>query len=455
MIKPVIVLVGKLGHGKTHLLNKLTGQNFPSNIGAMSCTQVMQYGYSRKNGILVIDTPGFCASDDVAAHIAAQKLALEGTKLSGVYVVVKYGRADEIAEMVEKVMNFIGDDDLRIIVTWSDTVCNEKGYDAQAMKRTMANLLSVPVSHIIIVGKRTSSEIIETFIQTTLHEAREYTISAEQITIISSLCAGARRFNKRIEEVYAKVSASSVACRDLMQYERSIETDTAIVTIQNVTTKMVQDAKDSIFRDAEALPTEQQNLIYGKAGLALSLRLKTFMDTSNKLLSWDVTNPSDPRNTYKRCNYCGAIFNKTEGCDGETICGAVPSKVKNPRALLTAEFAPYETGWVVQYNWSGLLTTVKCVMERLQQFFLQGRQTLSSGIIHTKCENSVIESGCGASIAWNTMLPVDEELVKTLGEIEIEPIGCFERCSKSSFDDSLRKHEATNKRVLEKALTRN
>jgi len=47
----------------------------------------------------------------------AQKLALEGTPLSGVYIVVKYGHADEIAELVTKIMSFIGNDDIHIIVT--------------------------------------------------------------------------------------------------------------------------------------------------------------------------------------------------------------------------------------------------------------------------------------------------------------------------------------------------
>ena len=116
---------------------------------------------------------------------------------------------------------------------------------------------------------------------------------------------------------------------------------------------MVQAAKNKIFHEAEnqGLSEEQKNLIYGKAGLALSLRLKSFMEATNTRLSWNVTDLGDPRNQYKQCPNCNAIFNKTEGCNGTTTCGAVPGDTKRPRSKLIAEFKAVEKGWIVQY-WS-------------------------------------------------------------------------------------------------------
>ena len=176
MITPptVVALVGKLGHGKTLLLNKVAGTSFLSNMGARSCTRTLQFGYSRQNRITVVDTPGFCASDDVAAHIAAQKLALEGTALSGIYHVVKYGRSDEIAELLSKTMNFIGSDDIRIIITYGDTVRDQEGYNPNALKADLSSMLDVPVNHIVIVGRDTMGQTVENFIASTLHEPREF-----------------------------------------------------------------------------------------------------------------------------------------------------------------------------------------------------------------------------------------------------------------------------------------
>jgi len=212
----VVVLVGKLGHGKTFLLNKLTGTRHPSSMGARSCTQTLQTGYSQRyKEIMIVDTPGFGSSDDIAAHIAAQKLALEGTALSGVYIVAKYARADEIAEFVSTIMSFLGDDDVRVIVTWADTAREEIGYDPQGTRVVLSQLLGINIANIVVVEKQTEEAYISNFIKSTVHRPRYFNISDEQVARISSLCITTRKFNKAIEEVYAKIAAASKACADV------------------------------------------------------------------------------------------------------------------------------------------------------------------------------------------------------------------------------------------------
>ncbi len=259
----------------------------------------------------------------------AQKLALEGTPLSGVYIVVKYGHADEIAELVTKIMSFIGNDDICIIVTWADIASKETRYNPNKTRMHLSQLLDVKIENIVVVGKDTSKESILSFIKSTLHNLRSFNITEEQVASISLLCISTQKINKAIDEVYAKIAAVSKACTELKALERTFSSDTAIVTIQQATSEMVKVSKERIFNKAYKMDLldEQQNLIYRKAGFALSLHLKIFIESSNKFLSWDVTNMSDSHSVYKRCNFCGAIFNKTEGCDGATICGQVPRSI--------------------------------------------------------------------------------------------------------------------------------
>lgn len=321
---PNVVLLGKLGHGKTYLLNKLTGGNFPSTSASMSCTRQLQFGRTRQHGIVVIDTPGFFASEDVAGHIAAQKLALEGVRLSGVIIVVKFGRVDEIAEAADKVMNFVGSEDIRLIVTHADVASGETGYNPDDVKLKLSKLLDVSASNIMVVGKQTPSASIESFVQSTLHEPREFHVNDEQVAMNSNLCTCARSFNKRINEVYSKITAASQDCERLASQGKTFESDAAILVLQKATADMVGVSKEAIFREVDdnGLAEDFQNVIYGKAGLSLSLALKNFIDASNKFLSWNITDINDVRNQYKKCNHCGAVFNKTEGCDGQTTCGA-------------------------------------------------------------------------------------------------------------------------------------
>ena len=51
-----------------------------------------------------------------------------------------------------------------------------------------------------------------------------------------------------------------------------------------------------------------QNLVYGRVGLSLVCELELFMKVTNELLSWDVTDANDPRNQYRQCPHCDAVF---------------------------------------------------------------------------------------------------------------------------------------------------
>ena len=251
--------------------------------------------------------------------------------------------------------------------------------------------------------------------------------------------------------MYAKIAAASKACVDITKQGKMYETDTTITLIQHSTSTMVQASKEQIFRDVSDYPEEQQNLVYGKAGLALSLRLKTFVDATNVLLTWGVTDWLDSRNLYKKCNYCGAIFNKTEGCDGATVCGAVPKDTKKPRPKLIAEFSANERGWVIQYFWDGKEIQVQYVLEKLRSYM---QPTAWGGKHeHVKRRGAVFKSGCGARISWDTMLPIGPELVASLGHVELQQPSLIEEKSKESFEDRLRAHEIYNKRILDAALS--
>jgi predicted GTPase len=449
----IIALVGKVGHGKTLLLNKLTGKRFPSNMGARSCTRTLQFGYTPQNDILVVDTPGFYASEDVAAHIAAQKLALEEQKLSGIFVVLKYARADELAETMNNIMNFIGDGELRIIVTHDDVARGQPGYDPAGTKTRLSEMLDISAENMIVVGKDTHVETLEAFIQSTLHTPKEFKISEEQVASISSLCMGARKFNKAIDEVYAKIAAASRACEESTKSGKSYQADVVIGTVQKYTTDMVQDSKQQIFQDIEdqKLTEQQCNLVYGKAGLALSLRLKAFIDATNRYLSWDVTDPQDLRNVYRKCPFCGAVFNKISGCDGNTICGAVPNSLWRPRPTLLTEFQTCERGWFVQYIWDGtVMSSLQAVLQMIGMIPVVSRGNGSGN--HTKRSTAVFESGCGATVCWSTMLPVDPDLLQNLAHVELQHAELHERASKANFVQRLLQHEVSNKRIFGAAL---
>jgi GTPase SAR1 family protein len=281
-----IVLVGKVGHGKTYLINKICDTNYESGMTARSCTRSIQYGKTRQYGINVLDTPGFCSSLDMAAHISRIKFALEETKLFGVYVVVKYGRDDEMCNTINMVMDFVGTDDVRIIITHVDSLENELEDDVREskdLKSRLHDLLDVPVNDIILVGKSTSSEIILQFIYLTLHSPIHLQVTEEQFAYASTFCVGARKYQRYIDVICSKLRAALDACKFISKWKRSNSTYVALYYVYTATQEMMTHDWAYIEKTAsEEITLEEQFILQGKYEIAVTPMNREFHDLVSK-----------------------------------------------------------------------------------------------------------------------------------------------------------------------------
>lgn len=455
MVSQYVALIGKVGHGKSSMMNKVCGTRFPVGMGAKSVTAHVQDGWVNDK-LAVIDTPGFFSSTDVAGHVAAQKVALEGVPLSGIFLVVKYGRADEIAELANTIMNLIGCDDIRIAITHEDVAACQPGFDALELRRTLSMTLDIPEKQIFSFGKATAKASVVSFITSNLHEPLNFKLSGAQVGQAAALGVGSRKLNKPINAIYAKIKAAEVACRDAQASERGYISDYLITTAQNATTLMVQEAKRNLFEALDDFTEEQQHLMYGKAGVGLSIHLKAFIETTNNLLSYDVTDTSNPNNICKKCNYCGAVWIKTEGCDGKTICGAVPSAVTSPSVFLQPEFVEVNGEWTLFF--SNGCQFIRRSASATWNWFMSSNPFQKSptnnkgaGTNHVKRDDANIESGCGQPITWSTMLPVPPEELVVMKNVDLMKDMSFpEESAKVRFENKVREKELENKAILMK-----
>ncbi|CAB3991710.1 Hypothetical predicted protein [Paramuricea clavata] len=87
----------------------------------------------------------------------------------------------------------------------------------------------------------------------------------------------------------------------------------------------------------------------------------------------------------RKCPHCGLIWTRVEGCDGSTECGRQPSSVNDIRDSSFAVLATFAFSWV-----GNKLNIAK------------------SGDKSVKSEKSTKPNkGCGKSITWREMPPVD------------------------------------------------
>jgi GTP-binding protein EngB required for normal cell division len=262
-----IILLGKVGHGKTHLFNKLCGRSQRSTMIAGTCTREIFDGRSLVWKMRVIDTPGFFGTSNVAeTHIQAHRQVIESNDLTGLYLVVKCGAPGDMAECINHLMNFVGSDDVRLIVTHMDVVYpRQTQADVESMILSLSNLVGVSRSRIIGVRKDTNALAIEHFIFRNCHLPRRIRIDEEQLHYATYLTVGARRFNTDIRIAKEKLEAAS-------QIVRLLTTHFGSDLLLAVKTRAVRDEMarfvEGVLRDieckAEDMPPEVQTALRAK-----------------------------------------------------------------------------------------------------------------------------------------------------------------------------------------------
>ena len=120
-----IVLFGSVGNGKTLLLNKACGVNYLTADNGYSCTRYVQFDYSLKYDMVIIDFPGLNAVQDIIGHLRVQKTALSTIPVRMICFVIKYSpRNDdferELGQMLSIFNNYIKN--VTIIITKSENI---------------------------------------------------------------------------------------------------------------------------------------------------------------------------------------------------------------------------------------------------------------------------------------------------------------------------------------------
>mmetsp|Transcript_23011 Transcript_23011/g.35226 ORF Transcript_23011/g.35226 Transcript_23011/m.35226 type:complete len:387 (+) Transcript_23011:1-1161(+) len=318
-------------------------------------------------------------------------------------------------------------------------------------------MVDIPIEHIAVVGISTTAKQLDDFLRSTLHAPKTFSVKAEQTSLLASIGMRNNKALRMLKIVYARLDAALRKCQEIAQREeRSYRIDVLITAVQRSISNLVQNRKKEIFQEAMNLSPDAQNLVYGKAGLGLSLALQRFIESTNSLLSWDVTDASDPRNVYKKCE-CGAIYNKVEGCDDDTTCGAVPTFGDSRRGATRSVWLDLEEnddgGLNFYFGWNGSRLGFDSLWTQLSSIDSDQPRTNNGERNHIKRSNAMFESGCGATISWRTMTPLSKEEVAELGAIETIPEVGVEKEHGMRFQDFIEKKEEENVAILKTAIS--
>jgi 50S ribosome-binding GTPase len=407
-----IVLIGKLGHGKTQLLNKVCGTTFSSVMCAESCTRTNQIATTIRYGIRVIDTPGFGSSDDTDSHIQAQRAAIEGIRISGIYLVVKYSSSGDMAECLNHLMDFVGVDDVRIIVTHADCADRSQGFDEQEIASDLSKRLDVEDRHIRLVGKDTDAPTIEDFLYQTLHKPRQFKIDSEQLAYATSLTVGARQFNNDIDQAEGKLVVAEVVLKQLLNTARDAgrraNVNLAIEATLSAVKHMVDATRDDVEKRSKELTPEQGRIVEGKIHTVLMVGLRELSEKVDRLSRQGM----EPANKKKRKKRKKPSY-----------------QYGNQKPTLTGAFVREDSTstWSIQFRWKGSKISLGDFLAREieSESLPEGNPRLKSKVLGRCCgwaKNSKQVQGCESS---RTMPPGDDARTSQLSGVPAHSVPLF------------------------------
>jgi 50S ribosome-binding GTPase len=255
-----VVLLGRVGHGKTHLFNKLCGTSHLSAMTASSCTRGVVEACTLRRKVKVVDTPGFGSSDATDSHVEAQRRAIESHDLSGIILVVKYGSPSDMANGLNHIMDFVGTDNVAIIVTHAECVLQkEQPIDDILIRATLSRLLGVGSWKILLVGKDTNSSRVEEFIFSRLEPPKRIQIDHVQLRFASTHAVGARRFKLDIERANLKTNVALQSCQALLaSFDDDMAVRNLVMRVRDETAQHVDEILRRLTLESKALSPEVQ-----------------------------------------------------------------------------------------------------------------------------------------------------------------------------------------------------
>mmetsp|Transcript_24787 Transcript_24787/g.68591 ORF Transcript_24787/g.68591 Transcript_24787/m.68591 type:complete len:465 (-) Transcript_24787:129-1523(-) len=389
MVERHVILLGKVGHGKSSVANKLCGESFESNMSAGSCTRGINIGTSLTHKFGVIDTPGFFASDNAAEHAAVQKEAMELTELSAILLIVKIGRADEMAQTLNQLMDFCGDDDdVCVIVTFADTVKDNSesaALDINAIRKRLSQLLEIDMSQITFIGKETPRLEIEDFIHKNMFPPRLFPVSDVQVASLASQSVGAVRYDNDIRSIQELIKAAKLFCDQtaalLPKNEDSfVEVRNALVrSTREETLRLAnQQIKEVCARAEQELSTlEQEQELKSRVSREVSKRLEAFEAEYSETKSPSFGNycvkgkhkgyHQPPATSRKRVKHSPTKSFATK-YDKESIIELteIPKTYRRVTTTLEKDLAvPACVAWKVQIWMNGKRATLECVKKQI------------------------------------------------------------------------------------------
>jgi len=342
--KPYIVLFGDVGVGKSTLVEKLTGETGRSSRSATSFTQTSEIFESWDNTIDICDTPGANAMDNRFEHNCHIAHALNWRAVSCILVVVRaLDRLDGVVEKVSEAISVFLPEELPLeLVSICVTHMDKVRWDKDRLSKVLTDkcgIESVVTSSLNTSGKDLQSDILKVCANT---KPMELGVDSEMFLKLFKLSNNNVKVMRQVRREINRFTLLREKFNEIKREPRWSEKDLMDMTFefQAWMFEEITEAQKRLARD------NNFDFMGGPAVATQAGHIANMTNQLRKILSSvrieSMKYHKDFETNFRECPWCSLVWQKVEGCSGQTTCGALVSDEKvsdNWSGGVTAHFA--------------------------------------------------------------------------------------------------------------------
>jgi small GTP-binding protein len=402
---PCGVILGQIGVGKTTVFNLLCGTHHSAEEAAGSVTKKL-YFHSVNVGnypFNLIDTPGMNSKHETYKHAVLIRESLTAKKVNTIFIIVKFeSRYEEILDAFLEVQELVYQYNEKIVLMvshWDACKYPRKAFDE------ICKMFNNCCSNIICYSEKSSPKELVKLMYSCLSSMRTemLEIKDDDFFLRYNICEQKASLTKSIKEYEMNLRKSSadyseqlktIIQKDASEEERDDILHCLIVSYRNE----IEGLGDEFIRKHSGDLTEMHHFtLFIKIQKTNIKFCDEFVDLVVPYMSYNPSDVGDPRNMIRSCPYCNEIWWKTEGCDGQTNCGNVPTSYFDMKTK-PASFVRY-----VFIRVNGFLSCKQNVV---------ALQTPSKVVKKSK------NAGCGKPIVWKDCPKVSNEKILELFKVK-------------------------------------
>ena len=432
-----VILFGSIGVGKTTLLNKLCGKDFPTAVSGYSCTRDAQFARSLRGNNIIIDFPGLNTVIDFAKHLKAQRTVLSNIPVRLICFVLKFGtRYDDLIKQFNQMFLMFRNykTNVAIIITNTEamTMKDQSEIEKIFKKYKIKSLNFTKLStNPIEINKKITDEVEKTTnIQDNINITEEL---YKQLTEENIQNVNFDVIDKRAEYLEKFKKAKKMFMEEVNKAEDKELKRALYFTLKDYQENLVKKLDQELFEILEKEANENndgnnfnqsfdfsddiylQSILFKNESLEDLKDLKSAIEKDGIMTQLYVFDGK--YNTFRKCPHCKQIWFLYVGCPN-TVCG----NRTTVRDLYNGIFKHYK----VTFDGNKIEITLVQEEKKYDSKELQGEgrncgltpQEVEENKSRAQQNKALIKpAGCAASITWTECDDATEEVEKILNEI--------------------------------------